>query len=79
MGVGCIVDSCMGCDGCKAGEEHMCSKGGWWWWVWCDYNANSLIIGMTGTYNGDIKHGHIATDSGWTYGGYSGSQTVHQK
>merc|ERR1712183_1052705 len=49
-----------GCDGCKAGEEHMCSKG------------------MTGTYNGDIKHGHIATDSGWTFGGYSGSQTVHQ-
>jgi len=34
--------------------------------------------GMTGTYNGDIKHGHIATDSGWTYGGYSASQTVHQ-
>merc|ERR1719295_527680 len=33
---------------------------------------------MTGTYNGDIKHGHIATDSGWTYGGYSASQTVHQ-
>jgi len=61
VGVGCIVDSCMGCDACKAGEEHMCGKG------------------MTGTYNGDIKHGHIATDSGWTYGGYSGSQTVHQK
>merc|ERR1719295_988065 len=33
---------------------------------------------MTGTYNGDIKHGHIATDSGWTYGGYSASQTVHE-
>merc|ERR1712240_101445 len=61
VGVGCIVDSCMGCDGCKAGEEHMCRKG------------------MTGTYNGDIKHGHIATDSGWTYGGYSGSQTVHER
>jgi len=60
VGVGCIVDSCMGCDACKAGEEHMCGKG------------------MTGTYNGDIKHGHIGTDSGWTYGGYSGSQTVHQ-
>jgi len=35
--------------------------------------------GMTGTYNGDIKHGHIKTDSGWTYGGYSASQTVNQK
>jgi len=59
VGVGCIVDCCMDCSDCRAGEEHMCSKG------------------MTGTYNGDIKHGHIATDSGWTYGGYSGSQTVH--
>jgi len=61
VGVGCIVDSCMGCDGCKDGEEHMCRKG------------------MTGTYNGDIKHGHISTDSGWTYGGYSASQTVHER
>ena len=39
----------------------------------------TFFEGMTGTYNGDIKHGHIATDSGWTYGGYSASQTVHQK
>ena len=26
-----------------------------------------------------IKHGHIKTDKGWTYGGYSASQTVNQK
>ena len=26
-----------------------------------------------------IKHGHLKTDKGWTFGGYSGSQTVHQK
>ena len=26
-----------------------------------------------------IKHGHLKTDKGWTYGGYSASQTVHQK
>ena len=61
VGVGCIVDTCMDCGGCEAGEEHMCCKG------------------MTGTYNGDIKHGHIRTNTGWTFGGYSGSQTVHER
>jgi uncharacterized zinc-type alcohol dehydrogenase-like protein len=35
--------------------------------------------GMTGTYDAQIKHGHLKTDKGWTFGGYSGSQTVHQK
>merc|ERR1719369_2053227 len=35
--------------------------------------------GMSGTYNGHTTHGHIATDSGWTYGGYSRMQTVNQK
>ena len=29
--------------------------------------------------DGQIKYGHLKTDSGWTYGGYSASQTVHQK
>ena len=61
VGVGCIVDSCMNCDGCKAGEEQLCAKG------------------MTGTYNGDIKYGHIKTNTGWTFGGYSGSQTVNER
>lgn len=35
--------------------------------------------GMTMTYDADIKHGHIATDSGYSYGGYSASQTVNQR
>merc|ERR1719402_2001693 len=35
--------------------------------------------GMTGTYDAQIKHGHIKTDKGWTYGGYSASQTVNQR
>merc|ERR1719500_2623129 len=35
--------------------------------------------GMTGTYDSMIKHGHQKTDSGWTYGGYSASQTVHMR
>ena len=61
VGVGCISDSCLNCDNCKTGEEHLC------------------INGMTGTYNGQIKHGHIKTNSGWTFGGYSGTQTVHEK
>ena len=34
---------------------------------------------MTMTYNDPIKHGHITTDSGYTYGGYSGSQTVNKR
>ena len=34
---------------------------------------------MTMTYDADIKHGHISTDSGYTYGGYSASQTVNQR
>merc|ERR1711936_523427 len=34
---------------------------------------------MTMTYDADIKHGHIKTGSGWTFGGYSCSQTVHQR
>jgi len=61
VGVGCIVDTCMNCDGCAAGEEQLCCKG------------------MTGTYDGEIQHGHIKTNTGWTFGGYSGSQTVHER
>jgi len=61
VGVGCIVDSCLNCEGCDNGEEQLCRKG------------------FTMNYNGDIKHGHIATGSGWTYGGYSRSYTVHSK
>ncbi len=26
-GVGCMVDSCMDCDSCQAGEEHFCDRG----------------------------------------------------
>ncbi len=26
-GVGCMVDSCLECDSCKAGEEHFCDHG----------------------------------------------------
>merc|ERR1719334_1256269 len=35
--------------------------------------------GMTMTYNSDLKHGHIATDKTWTFGGYSGSITVNKR
>ena len=35
--------------------------------------------GMTMTYDSQTKHGHLKTDSGYTFGGYSGSQTVHQR
>ena len=35
--------------------------------------------GMTMTYNSETSHGHIKTNTGWTLGGYSGSQTVHER
>jgi hypothetical protein len=35
--------------------------------------------GFTMTYNSDTKHGRIKTDSGFTYGGYSGNITVHRR
>jgi len=35
--------------------------------------------GMTMTYNDTTKHGHLATDSGYTYGGYSKSYTANQR
>merc|ERR1711953_922751 len=61
VGVGWISDSCMNCDMCADGEEHLCNSG------------------MTGTYDGQIKYGHVKTDKGWTFGGYSASQTLHQR
>jgi len=62
VGIGCISDCCMKCQGCDAGEEHMCQGG------------------MTGTYNGECgKHGHLATSTGWTLGGYTESATLHQR
>ena len=35
--------------------------------------------GMSMTYDADIQHGHLKTSTGWTLGGYSGSQTVHER
>ena len=35
--------------------------------------------GMTITTDSKIKHGHIKTNSGFTFGGFSGSQTVNQR
>merc|ERR1719365_228440 len=35
--------------------------------------------GMTATCDGEIKHGHLKTNSGWTFGGYSGSHTLNER
>ena len=35
--------------------------------------------GMTMTYSSAITHGHIATGTGFTFGGYSGSLAVHER
>jgi len=46
----------------------------------CDEGEEHMCQkGMTMTYDENIKHGHIKTGSGWTFGGYSCSQTVHQR
>ena len=46
----------------------------------CDKSEEQYCYkGMTMTYSSDIKHGHIATDTGFTYGGYSGSITLHHR
>ena len=62
VGVGCMVDSCRNCEACSAGDEQYCENG------------------HTGTYNAPLgtKEGMISTDSGWTYGGYSGRISVNQ-
>jgi hypothetical protein len=35
--------------------------------------------GFTMTYNSDTKHGRVKTDVGFTYGGYSGTTTLHRR
>ena len=35
--------------------------------------------GLTQTFNSEMKHGHLATDSGYTYGGYSAQHTLNQR
>eukprot|EP00090_Calanus_glacialis_P010418 TRINITY_DN1879_c0_g1_i1.p1 TRINITY_DN1879_c0_g1~~TRINITY_DN1879_c0_g1_i1.p1 ORF type:complete len:373 (-),score=97.18 TRINITY_DN1879_c0_g1_i1:75-1193(-) len=46
----------------------------------CEEGEEQLCAqGMTMTYNDKTKHGNLATDSGWTYGGYSKSHTANQR
>jgi len=35
--------------------------------------------GMTATCDGELKHGNLKTNKGWTFGGYSGSHTVNER
>jgi len=62
VGVGCIIDSCLECDTCKQGDEQYCEKGG-----------------NTHTYSSWKKYGHIGGNPDTqNFGGYSGSNTVHE-
>jgi len=46
----------------------------------CDEGCeHTCKLGMTMTYAYPTKHGHIKTNTGYTLGGYSGSQTVNQR
>ena len=35
--------------------------------------------GAIATYNGLLRYGGVRTDSGWTYGGYTGRHTVPER
>ena len=74
--VGASVTSCkvgdhvgVGCISDSCLECEACTKD----------QEHACLHGMTGTYNGQLTHGHIRTDLGWTLGGYSRSMTVHQR
>ena len=62
IGVGCYVDSCLNCPSCDNNDEQYC------------------YTGMTGTYGTDVnKYGRVpGNQSGYTFGGYSGSHTCHE-
>lgn len=62
VGVGCISDSCLDCKMCAIGDEQYCMGGG---------NVH--------TYNDEKRYGHIGGNpSTQTFGGYSGSNTLHE-
>lgn len=62
VGVGCIIDSCLDCNMCAKGDEQYCMKGG-----------------SVHTYNDKKKYSHIGgNQESQTFGGYSGSNTVHE-
>jgi uncharacterized zinc-type alcohol dehydrogenase-like protein len=63
VGVGCIIDSCMKCSFCDESEEQYCLGGG-----------------NTHTYNSRKTYGHIGGNpETQNFGGYSGSNTVHER
>jgi uncharacterized zinc-type alcohol dehydrogenase-like protein len=50
VAVGCMVDSCLACDQCRAGEEQFCREG-----MTATYNGRDRVTGDT-TYGGYSKH-----------------------
>ncbi len=45
----------------------------------CNVNReHACMKGFTMTFNEPTKHGHISTDAGYTYGGFSQRITIHQ-
>ena len=63
VGVGCMVDSCLECANCKAGEEQKCSKGNI-----ATYNGKDKF-GRAQTY----------PPGGATLGGYTTKMVVHER
>ena len=63
VGVGCMVDACLECASCRAGEEQKCSKGNI-----ATYNGNDKF-GRAQTY----------PPGGATLGGYTTRMVVHER
>jgi uncharacterized zinc-type alcohol dehydrogenase-like protein len=69
VGVGCIVDACLDCDMCRDGHEMLCENGG------STHTYNS----MKGKYEESGKCSHqIGNKEVQNFGGYSGSNVVHE-
>lgn len=62
VGVGCISDACLGCEACELGDEPYCEKGK-----------------SVHTYNDKKRYSHLGgNQESQTFGGYSGSNTIHE-
>lgn len=69
VGVGCIIDACLKCFSCQEGNEMLCDNGG------SVHTYNTLKGKYEATGNESHQIGNMAANN---YGGYSGSNVVHE-
>jgi len=69
VGVGCMIDACLDCQTCNDGDEMLCENGG----------STHTYNTMKGKYEALGKTSHfLGNPETQTFGGYSGSQVVHE-